>query len=258
MKRTQGISRTSKALMILAIVVACFVGFGMHQYLSQQRTMVYLFKDNYTQGTKITKEMFSGFQIDTDLYNAQSGTGNKYVSADDIIQYIESGDTLSVNVAKFTTVTANQFVSSGGTGIESRLAPNMGSVELLAEKVSGLSADVRIGSRLNLINGYAIDAMKQSTLSFQDLLVVDVVRNSDGNLHSVYVEVDPSETIELVHFLTFEYVTASIIKPGSYIPVNENETTFIKNYSSEMTGLTSEQPQIGANADLERQQVQQQ
>lgn len=244
MKR-KGISRGSKILLFLIMVVASAVGFGFYYYMSAQSVTVYMYNGNYIQGETITKDMFVSTQIDLKLYNLQNSTGNKYSTSDDILQHIESGDTLAIGVAKYTAATSNQFVSTGGTGIESRLAANMVSVELLVDKVSGLSADVRVGSRLNLISGCVIDKIKQSDMLFQNVSVIDVVKNPDNELYSVYVELSPADSIRLIHSLSFETITASIIKPGSYAPLGEDETLFVRDY--ELSG------QVNSGEGLEQQ-----
>jgi hypothetical protein len=251
MKRMKGISRGSKILLFLVIIVASAVGFGFHYYMSAQSVTVFLYNDNYIQGKTITKDMFASTQIDLKMYNLQNGTGNKYSTSDDILQYIEAGDTLAVGVAKYTAAISNQFVSTGGTGIESRLTKNMVSVELLVDKVSGLSADVRVGSRLNLISGCVLDKIKQSDMLFQNVSVIDVIKNSDNELYSVYVEVTPVDSIRLIHSLSFETITASIIKPGSYAPLSEGDTLFVRDYELGATG------QVNSGEGLEQQQAQQ-
>jgi len=222
---------------MLAVIVAILIGFGSWQYLNTQKTTVYLYNNDFSQGTRISKEMFASTQLDTSVCNAMAGTGNRYVTADDIMQYIAAGDCLLVDVAKYTVSSANQFVASGGTEIESRLAKNMVSVELPVESVAGFSAGVRIGSRLNVVTGYTVDMTKSADLIFQDLLVVDVVNDSNGVLKSVYVEVEPSESVHLMHSIMFENTAVSIIKPGYYTPINSTQAFYKRNYSSEVMDI---------------------
>lgn len=232
--KSKGISKGSKIILLLALIIACLVGFGLYQYLYTQKITVYLYSDNFPQGTLITKEMFASTQMDISTSNAMAGTGNRYMTADDIMHSIEAGERLLVGVAKYTVASANQYVASGGTAIESRLAKNMVSVELPIEKVSGLSAGVRIGSHINVITGYTVDSAKTADLIFQDLLIVDVVHNSEGGIKSVYVEVEPTESVRLIHSVMFESVAASIIKPGSYVPVNNSEASYRRDYSPDI------------------------
>jgi len=233
--KKKGINRGSKIILMLAVIIAGLVGFGFYQYANTMKTTVYLYNDYYPQGTRIAKEMFASTMMDTSTCNALAGTGNRYATADDVVQAIEKGECLLVDTAKYTVASMNQFVTAGGTPIESRLAKNMVSVELPADKVTGLSAGVRIGSHLNVVTGYSIDSSKNADLIFQDLLVVDVVQNADGK-RAVYVEVEPTESVQLIHSVMFESTAVTILKPGSYIAVNGNQATYKRDYSSESSG----------------------
>lgn len=239
------ISNGSKILLTLSVIVALTLGFGVYTFFSQQYITVYLYNDSYETGSKISSDMFVSYQMKVDLFNAMAGTGNKYASADDISNFINSDDSLIVNVAQYTPVTVNQFVSTGGTRVENRLASNMVSVELPIGTVGGLSTDIRVGTRLNIMTGYSIDNMKETDMIFQNLLVVDKVVDANGELFAIYVEVDPAESIKLVHAIAFEKVTASIVKPNSYIAIPWGDSSFQRNYTSDMSRMQPSDVSMG-------------
>lgn len=244
MRAKTKLGKGTKLILVLALIVATATGLGLYTYLDRQNVTVYLFANDYTHGERVTGDMFATYEMPLDLYNAMKTTGNAYATADQIRTYIENGDVLLVDVAQYTPVTLKQFVTFGGTPIEARLAPDMVSVELPAEIVSGLSGEIAVGSRLNIATGYAVDSAKYTDLIFQNLLVVETVLNDDGSLNTVYVEVDPAESLQLIHAVTFEKVTASIIKPDHYIPIEE-QTSYQRYYTSDpdVVGIPETMPQ---------------
>ena len=65
---------------------------------------------------------------------------------------------------------------------------------------------------------------------FQNLLVVDITQTADGEKIAVYVEVDPSESLELLHAIAFETVQAELVKPGAETTVPSEDATFYRSY----------------------------
>lgn len=223
-------SKGSAIILILVMIIAIATGIGTYSYLSVQTVMVYLFNDGYKAGTPVTADMFSSYSLPVDLYNAMSGTGNSYATVNEITDHINNADALLVDVAKYGPVFSNQFLSGGGTGAEIRLGDKKVAVELPADRIQGLGADIRIGSRLNIITSYSIDYYKYTEMIFQNLLVVDITQTADGEKIAVYVEVDPSESLELLHAIAFETVQAELVKPGAETTVPSEDATFYRSY----------------------------
>ena len=59
-----------------------------------------------------------------------------------------------------------------------------------------------------------------------------MTRDSSGFLETAYVEVDPAESVKLIHALTFERVWATVLKPGNYKPVSGDDTSYSRVYSN--------------------------
>ena len=64
-KTSKGINRSSKILLLLAMIVACFVGWGTYTLLNRQHSTVYLYAQDYPMGTKIQSNMFLSSELDT-------------------------------------------------------------------------------------------------------------------------------------------------------------------------------------------------
>lgn len=65
----------------------------------------------------------------------------------------------------------------------------------------------------------------------------------------VSVELEPSEAVSLVHCLTYETVTANILKPGSYIRVPEEERIFKKDYTPVKENTVTDYWSAGAGTE---------
>lgn len=233
-KKGVNISRTSTLILLLAVVVAVLVGFGAYQYLNRQRTSIFVYQHDYAAGTKITKDMFGVLDIETSLFNAAASQGTHYASAAEINQFIQDGDVLLCDVLAYSPVFTNQNSDSGGNGIENRMGQGLTAVALNVERVRGLPNDLRIGSRLNLTTTYSLNQnQKETDLILQDIQVVDVVTDPSGILMTAFVEVEPKDSLQLIHAINAEVVYATVLKPGEYEAVTGNAATYKKGYADE-------------------------
>lgn len=238
------LSKGAKILLALAVVVALITGYGVYQFLEQQNTSIYVYNDSYEAGTPVTSAMFSKASYPLNLYNLALGTGVGYATADQIGNHISAGDCLLVDVAQYSPCMSNQFVASGGTSLENRLDENMVSVELSIEDISGLGGEIRVGSRINILTGYSIDNVKYTELIFQNLLVIDMKKDPSGAVQSVFVEVSPEESLQLIHAMHFESLTATVLKPHFYEGVGEKDALYQRSYTSQGQG-NSYYPTVG-------------
>ena len=248
-KKSSNMSRSSVILLFLMLIIGSIVAYGVYAFLNTQKTNIYLFKEAYSAGTLVQPGMVVQQEIDTNTFNALAKTGGvSYATANEIQSYIANSDKILSDVVPMQPVLTNCFVSSGGTNVESNLGEGNVAVEVPAESVSGLSGkEVRVGSRVNISSGYALSSSKETDLLFQNVLILDVVKDTEGALKSVYVELSAADSIVLQHALTFEKVSLAILKPGDDPTITDN-TTYRKVYSDNseettdgMTGLNEGQ-----------------
>lgn len=203
-------------LVVLAVLVSLFA-YGTYTTLQATRTKVFVFNRNFDEGTVVTGDMFGSIEVDTSTYNLLLGTANAYALSEDINMAISAGDRLAVGVVAGLPVTTNLFMANGGSGVESRLADGKVAVEILASKVNGLSGnEVRVGSRINVTAFSDVNYHERSELVYQDMMILEVVEDEDGNIVSIYVECEPADVVMLQHALVTDTVSISILKPGSY------------------------------------------
>ncbi len=254
--RGVGVSRASSLILLLAVIVAVLVGFGAYQYLNRQRTQIFVYLHDYAAGTKITKDMFGPMDLETSLYNAAASQGTHYASAAELNQFIMDGDVLLCDVLAYSPVFSNQNSDSGGSGIENRMGQGLTAVALNVERVRGLPNDLRIGSRLNLTTTYSLNQNnKETDLLLQDVQVVDVVTDTGGILMTAFVEVEPKDSLQLIHAINAEVVYATVLKPGEYEAVTGNAATFRKGYSDETQTAGTEPAELPDDAALQEMEL---
>lgn len=242
----QGMNKGTAVIFIVAIIVALAAGFLVYQWLGTKKSTIYIFKGDYKAGTQIAGDMLSKMSIDSDAYDAMghNEAGIAYMTADEISAHIASGDRLAVDVVQYMPVMTNLFISSGGTGVESRLDDNKVGVEILASKVYGLSGnEVRVGSRVNISSNFEFENTKENDLIFQDVLVLDVTYDDDGNIAAIYVEVEPKDSVMLQHALINETVSVAVLKTGAYMPIQGGDTSFSKEYANDYESYRA--PSVG-------------
>lgn len=233
-KANGGINKGATVILLLMVLVGLAFGVGFYFYAQSMRSTIFLFNNNYEAGTTVTKDMFLMQEIDSQTYKGMGQNGDKgmYVSESQLVGYIESGEKLSADVVAYMPVVDTMFVSTGGTGVERRLDNDKVAVEIAANKVNGLSGrEVSVESRVNISSFYSVEDVMETDLLFQDVLVLDVVTDDDGNISSIYVELSPEDSIVLQHALVSESVSIAVLKPGSYTPITEG-TEYRKVYST--------------------------
>lgn len=257
------VSTSTKIYFVVLVIVSSLIGWLSFRYLNAQRETIFLYAADYDEGTPISGDMFVQSEIDISLYNTAASQGGKYASVEDIRTFIENGDVLKIPVSAGTPMIVTQTLSGSGTAMENRLGKYMTSVELDPELVSGLNSDIGIGSRINLISTFGSEtsadgvSTKYADFAFQNLLVLDVRKDETGVLLGVSVEVEPSESLRLVHSMNYEKLTATVLKRGSYVEVPANEASYAKKYTEDPTvrtfntGYANQQQTISGSADQE-------
>jgi Flp pilus assembly protein CpaB len=219
--------KSSKLSYIIIVILAALVSFGTWSYLSQAKTTIYLFKDNYSAGTKITPDILVEQQIETKivdqlkLQNMGSG-GAVYITKDNINQI--EGDFLKGDVIKGTPLMSTNSNQIGGSPAEARLAENMVAVTIPVDNIKGAHPKLEAGSRVNVYTGYQLDNNKGiEKIQLQNIKVLDVLYSETMNestktpmLSGLTLEVTPEQSVQLQFAVEFGKVSVGIVKAGHY------------------------------------------
>lgn len=228
-KRNEKAKNRAFLALLFIIVLGLVFAFLFYMYSKKLKSGVYVFNDDYRAGTMVCAEMFSPVEIDAELFksvNEASNTG-AYLSMEELNGTIRRGGRLRTDVVKGLPATSNLFTDSYSGSVESHLSDNLVSVEIPAAGVSGLSGrEVYTGTRVNLLAGGKEGGSYVTEMIFQDVPVVSVTENGDGDTESIFVELQPDESLKLVTALHTRDITVSVIKAGQYLPLSQEETRY--------------------------------
>lgn len=228
-KRNEKARNQAFVTLLFIVVLGLVFAFGFYVYAKTLKTEIYVFNDGYRAGTVVSADMFSPLEIDNklvNLMNEQSGYAS-YSSMEELNEKIRRAERLKTDVVPGLPATSNLFSDSFSGTVESHLSDNLVSVELYAGKVSGLSGrEIYTGTRVNLLASAKSGADYTTEVLFQDVPVVSVTEDGNGRTESIFVELQPDESLKLVNALYTKDLTVSIIKQGSYLPLKEGELSF--------------------------------
>ena len=186
-------------ILLLALVVAVIGGVALYLYLMPQKTTVYVFNDNYESGAALTEEMLTPIQADSKIVVAgkTSDTSSQFVTGSDIQAVLNSGDSLRMDVAKGMPLTLSILSVTGGSSVEMNMDPEKSAVSIPISSTSGVTKDLKEGSRVNI---YTTGGdTNGTTLMFQNMRVLAVQKDSNGDLSSATIEVTADESLKLVY-----------------------------------------------------------
>ena len=214
-----------KIILGLIVLFGGLIAFLSYTYLSTAKTNIYLFKNNYEAGSKITKDMFLTLEVDanmvTDLAYATRGTIDaKYVTSDDLAAIIDKGDYLGVDVYKGTPFMTTQTATIGGSTVERRLSDYKTAITIPVNNISGVSPEINAGARINIYASYSTESFQVEELLFQNVKILDVQatgNEEDGYVLSAFtIEVDPQDAMKLLHAINNWKIDITLLKSGAY------------------------------------------
>lgn len=169
------------AVICLIAATACLIGF-----LSPERNIYYAFKENYSAGTPITKDMLVPIEADAKLVVAANETSSSlyYITADNISQNVKSGDTLRCDVLKGEALMLTHISSKGGTDIEIKMSPSSVAITIPVSNITGVTDDLAAEAHVNV---YAMYGTGEVSLVLENIRVLSVTK-SEQNLKGVTLE----------------------------------------------------------------------
>lgn len=211
---------------VILIVVAAIIGIGIYQYLVTQKTTIYLFKDNYQAGTKITEDILISMQIDSSVVNSvkssKASGGAVYVTANNKKDVI--GTKLQRDVFKGTPFMSTLSDKIGGSPAEMRLADGMVGITIGVDNITGGTPLLQPDSRVNIYAGFKIENNVYSEeLLLQNVRVISVTytdlendKTKTPTISGVTVETTPQNSVKLAYALENGDVRLGIVKVSEY------------------------------------------
>lgn len=186
-------------ILIVAVIIAASGGAALYFYLVPQKVTMYVFKDNYKAGEVLSEEMLTPIQADSKIVVAgnTADTSSRFVTGDDITAVLQTGDSLRMDVSAGMPLTIALLSVNGGSSVEMNMDPSKVAVSIPISSTTGVTKDLKEGSRVNI---YATGMENGGTvLLFQNMRVLSVAKDSNGELSSTTIEVDINQSLKLIY-----------------------------------------------------------
>ena len=190
-------------VLLLAILVATAGGIATYQYLSPKKIGIYVFKGNYAAGTKLTEDMLMVVQADATIYTAgaKNNASMLYATNENIQTVLRSGDSLRADVVQGMPLALSLLTANGGSQVEMNMDPTKVAVTVGASSVTGVTNDLKAGSRVNVyVTGSGRTGAYETILLFENMRVLAVAKNNNNSLTSLTLEVSRDDSMKLINY----------------------------------------------------------
>lgn len=218
-------SKNQKIICVFIAFIICSVlsGYFIFQYLSPQRTTIYVFNNDYEAGTQITEGMLTPMQVDSNivLNGLKSDVSLRFVTNANYQEIIYSGDSLRMDVGEGSPLMESMLSISGGSSVEMNMKTTAVGVTIGVNNITGITNELKSGSRVNIY--MSIDGM--TTLILENMRVLNVAHNN-GTIVSVTIECDIEESLLLINANTYGTLHLGIVDNTGYQYSEEKNPTF--------------------------------
>ena len=116
------ITTNKRILWVLAAAVAlCIISAaGIYMFLAPQRGTVYVFREDYTAGTQVTKEQLMPIEVDATIIEMGEAAdiSEQYVTAEEYSEVLQNAGVLRYDVARGTASMKSMLTGYGGSKVE--------------------------------------------------------------------------------------------------------------------------------------------
>lgn len=209
---------------ILSAILACVL---IISFLTPARTTVYLFKDSYDAGTKLTSNMLTPVQADSNIIVAGSSvsTGTHFVTRDNYVELVTEGDTLKYDVDKGDCLMSSMLSSKADNRIALNMDPTSVAITIPVNNTTGVANNIKAENHVNVyvtynsggtylllenvrilcvlgddngVTGYTLELNNQEAVRIIDAVNAGTVycglTNSEGYIYENILDAIPSET----------------------------------------------------------------
>ncbi len=179
---------------VVAIVISIIL---IYTFISPHRTTMYVFKENYSAGTKITAEMFTPIQVDSTIIAAggKANMAQRFITDREFKEILKTGDSLKMDVGEGTPLMMALLSVTGGNSIEIAMNPSAVAVTVDVDNVTGITQELNAESRVNVYVAYRSTG---THLLLENMRVLSVDKSENGSLKSATLEVNNDEALKLI------------------------------------------------------------
>jgi Flp pilus assembly protein CpaB len=208
------LSKNRKIIIVLtlAIFFAFGAGLGAYSLLTPQRTAIFVFNQDYSAGTQISKSMLTSIQVDNGIITGGTrlSTGDYFITDRDYNAVIQSAGILRVDVHGGTALMTSMLTTTGGNSIEMNMKKNAIAVTIAVDNITGVTDELTFGARVNVYTSYN----GETVLMLQNIRVLKTTSNN--GLSSVTLETDHEQSLELIYAYTFGVVHLGLVDANGY------------------------------------------
>lgn len=201
-------------VLLVAVVLALVVAYGVYQILLPQRTTVYVFNADYTAGTQVTAAMLTPLEVDSSVVSGSEkiSTGDYLITKENRDQILITAGVLRNDVNAGNIFSTSMLSTTGGNRVEMVMKKNAVAVTVGANNVTGVTSGLAYGSRVNVYANYN----ESTVLLLQNIRVLNVAKDGNGAVSSVTLEVNTSDSMKVVHAYTYGTVHLGIVDATGY------------------------------------------
>lgn len=210
-------------ILLVATILCVLAGFGVYQMLSPTRTTIYVFNNDYAAGTQISKSMLSPVEVDSNIIigSQKVSAGECFVTAENYGKVLQSAGILRSDVQAGASLMKSMLTTTGGNNIEMTMKRNAVAVTIGVTPVSGVTNQLSAGSRVNVYTSYD----GETSLPLQNIRILSVGK-SDGTISRVTLEVDVSQSMQLIHAYTYGSVHLGLVDATGYQFTTNSRPTY--------------------------------
>ncbi|MCI9553518.1 MAG: hypothetical protein HFE94_08300 [Acutalibacter sp.] len=201
---------------LAAAIMLCMISAaGIYMFLAPQRATIYVFRNDCTAGTQVTRELLTPMEVDATIIEMgeTNNIGKSYVTASEYTEILQNAGTLRYDVSAGTALMKSMLTSHGGSKVEMGMKPSSIAVTVPSDYLSAVTNELSSGAYVNVYASY--DNNAQTLLILQNIRVLTAPR-VDGVLAGVTLEVDHEQSLKLVHAMSYAKITFGLVNSQGY------------------------------------------
>lgn len=207
-------------VLLVAILLAALVAFGIYQMLTPQRTTVYIFNADYSAGTQVTTNMLQSIEVDSNIIvgSDRMSTGDFIITESNYAEILTTAGVLRNDVYAGNVFTTSMLSTTGGNRIEMVMKKNAVAVTVDVNNITGVTTGLAYGSRVNVYANYN----ESTILLLQNTRVLAVGKDSNGAVSSVTLEVNLGDSMRVIHACNYGEIHLGLVDVTGYQETEED------------------------------------
>lgn len=211
---------------LAAAIMLCMISAaGIYMFLAPQRATIYVFRNDCTAGTQVTRELLAPMEVDATIIE-MGETNNirkSYVTASEYTEILQNAGTLRYDVSAGMALMKSMLTSHGGSKVEMEMKPSSIAVTVPSDYLSAVTNELSNGAYVNVYASY--DNNAQTLLILQNIRVLTAPR-VDGVLAGVTLEVDHEQSLKLIHAMSYAKITFGLVNNQGYQYTMEEQPAY--------------------------------